>query len=46
MKKILLSACAILVASATFAQLRVAEILQRDATKHVTNISPTSALPN
>jgi hypothetical protein len=41
MKKILLSACAILVASATFAQLRVAEILQRDATKHVTNISPT-----
>jgi hypothetical protein len=39
MKKILLSACAILVASATFAQLRVAEMLQRDVAKQVTNVS-------
>ena len=41
MKKTLLSACAILVASATFAQLRVAEMLQRDVAKQVTNVSTT-----
>jgi hypothetical protein len=40
MKKILLSACAILVASATFAQLKVAEMLQRDVAKQVTSVSP------
>ena len=39
MKKFLLSACAILVASATFAQLRVAEMLQRDVSNQVTNVS-------
>ena len=39
MKKFLLSVCAILVASATFAQLRVAEMLQRDVAKQLTNAS-------
>ena len=39
MKKILLSVCAILVASVTFAQLRVAEMLQRDVAKQLTNAS-------
>ena len=39
MKKFLLSVCAILVASVTFAQLRVAEMLQRDVAKQLTNAS-------
>ncbi len=44
MKKILLSACAILVASATFAQqANVAEMPREDAAKYVANVTPAIA---
>ena len=41
MKKILLSACVILVASTTFAQSRMAELPRETALKNKANISPT-----